>query len=142
MKDVKLTDIYKTKLGKAFFDFILTYSRNRTEIDAWGFYSDVNIRVHGHYNDFLAMLKLLQTLGYGKYIVGRKGGTTRFVWDQPMLDVARIATAQVGAPATTVTTKEHVFSVRPDWNISIEVPLNLTQKEADRLGDFVKTLAY
>ena len=140
MIDRKLQDIYKTPLGKAFFDFILTYSRNRTEIDARGFYSEVNIRIHGHYNEFLKLLEELGRLGVGKYILGRKGAATRFVWDKPMLEVARIASSKEGA--ASVSTKEYSFSIRPEWNVVVELPISLTQKEADRFGDFIKTLAY
>ena len=37
---------------------------------------------------------------------------------------------------------EHTFRLRPDLVVVLELPLNITTQEAQRLADFIKTLPF
>jgi hypothetical protein len=102
----------------------------------------------------------LENLGCGRFITGRKGYETRMAWK---LSVRGIAAAAKGGmtsikkpevepgetledveslpPEVIAATKvAHTFNLRPDFQVSIGLPADLTVKEVERLSMFLKAL--
>jgi hypothetical protein len=95
------------------------------------------------------VLRMLQAAGCGKFVHGRRGRPSRFVWAHSPHDIAQAVTgktARTGAaekisvmPTPMI---EHSYRLRPDVTISVSVPLNITCREAQRLAEFVGTLSF
>jgi len=99
----------------------------------------------------IALFRKLEELGHGKFIEGRKGHPSRFVWASSPVDVGKAAQG-AEAPITPVSSdgetddnagemRDYVFPLRTDTDATFELPIDLTQKEAERLSAFLKTLA-
>lgn len=85
----------------------------------------------------VSALRRLEEQGLGKFIVGRRGQPSRFKHRRdgqpktqapPLIDPGRMV--------------EHLYQLRPDLRIGVELPADLTAAEAGRLADFVKTLPF
>jgi hypothetical protein len=99
----------------------------------------------------IALFRKLEELGHGKFIEGRKGHPSRFVWSSSPIDVGKAAQGNE-APITPVSSdaanddnsgemRDYVFPLRSDTDATFELPIDLTQKEAERLSAFLRTLA-
>ncbi len=96
------------------------------------------------------VLKRLEELGCGQFLVGRHGWPSRFVWSVGSLGASRAAlgegtqiqaVTQEGEEATEQTeVLSHVFNLRPDMKVTIDLPSDLSHGEAERLAAFMKTL--
>jgi len=97
----------------------------------------------------------LDTAGAGEFIVGRKGHPSRFLWQEdsslvgkrartPSSTKDRAATPpqQADRPALQQNFVEHPFMLRPGVTVSFALPADLSQGEASRLADFLKTLPF
>lgn len=103
--------------------------------------------------DLIAAFRALEEADCGRYVEGRRGWPSRFVWEVKSLLVAEVATG-VADPAAVEgdddlddeteenDVLEHVFVLRPEMSISIELPSNLTASEANRLSQFVACLSF
>jgi hypothetical protein len=99
----------------------------------------------------IALFRKLEELGHGKFIEGRKGHPSRFVWSSSPIDVGKAAQGDE-APIAPVSMdaviddnsgemRDYVFPLRIDTDATFELPTDLTLKEAERLSAFLKTLA-
>jgi len=102
--------------------------------------------------------KRLERLGCGKFLAGRRGRKSRFQWKVPSVSVgqaARGTTATIEAipDATQAPDTEpalaavclvltHTFQLRPDYQVRIELPPDITNKEAARLAEFIRALPF
>ena len=102
--------------------------------------------------------KLLQELDstpagrIGEFIVGRRGQQSRFEWSKSSLSVGRVAAGEPSdieerpaddgeeVESDDGALVEHRYRLRADLEIKFELPPDLSQREAERLADFVKTL--
>jgi len=98
-------------------------------------------------------LKRLDELGAGSYVIGRRSMPTRLKLDDSAAEVVQAvvegrisAPAMAGTPAATGPamgrTLRHQFVLRPDLTVHIDVPENLTVREAERLSQFVDSLSF
>ena len=105
-----------------------------------------------------ALCEQLEELGYGDYIIGRRGKSTRFEWSERATDVAQqvidtvgvslAALAEVGSAEVDEDDSDieaddsllHSYWLRPDLSVEIELPPDLTPDEALRLAVFILTL--
>ena len=119
--------------------------------------------------DVIGVLRKLAELGYGYFITGRRGHRTRFEWKYDLVSVGNAASggtqvvekiqpgsaqdnddddfpAALSAGSVAETTPEgairHTFQLRPDWQIELTLPADLSVREASRLSEFVKTLPF
>jgi hypothetical protein len=101
--------------------------------------------------EIVDVFKKLAELGFGSFLVGRRGAASRFVWDVSLCSVGRAAMGQGTVKAVSeepdeeerpTLTIRHEFSLRPDFKAQIELPVNLTAREAARLADFLRTLPF
>jgi hypothetical protein len=103
--------------------------------------------------DVVEVLKKLDELGCGTFIVGRRGWSSRMAWD---VDVASLGRAAAGEDVALEQTsgdafddqdadgdhemRKHAFMLREDLDLSLNLPLDLTERESKRLAQFIKAL--
>ena len=109
--------------------------------------------------DLIAALRMLEKVECGKYVEGRHGWKSRFVWSVKSKLVA-------GTANGTVTTDDllsddfpdvldwpdfestdsgmifHSYVLRPDLTILIELPADISRNETQRLSQFVDSLSF
>lgn len=105
--------------------------------------------------EIIEIMKGLQALGLGEFIPGRHSKPSRFAWARSAIEVGQVATGEsekidlsgtgfardpIDGDADEDEFREHQFHLRPDFVASIELPVDLTPLEAERLAAFVKTL--
>ena len=96
----------------------------------------------------------LGELGFGRFVEGRHGHPSRFVWSSSSVDVGRGAAGTAGIEIAPVPAQDdeeedegeevslvsHSFNLRPNLAVTIALPGDLTEKEAERLAGFLRTL--
>jgi len=108
--------------------------------------------------ELIDALRQMAALQCGEFKAGRKGHPTRMVWNVGIVSLGQVASGQ----ATIVTEidngiveedegEKHLadcdsmtvtYPLRPELMVGLSLPKNLTQKEANRLADFIKTLPF
>ena len=114
------------------------------------------------------LLRDLESLGYGAFKVGRKGHPSRFEWsidpaelaaaldaggepdcdddDEPSETLTvnhdELALAELPRARTTERDIAHQYVLRPDCRVSLNLPDNLTRREAEVLADWVRNLSF
>lgn len=149
-------ELYKTNPTAA---KILDYFANRERSGA----VQVN-RVQGLFPDLkrseiIATFRQLESLGFGRFLAGRRSKGSRFL---PKVSLRDLGQAAAGAdiivrtvenpidaddePATirhpSISTIRHLFRLRPNFLVQIELPSDLTQKEAERLALNIRALPF
>lgn len=104
--------------------------------------------------DITSFLKELGKTDAGTYVVGRRGFPTRFEWDLAPNEIGRVAQGRIDSEVDSTSDEsngsareamnadvlEHKFNLRRDFTVILRLPSDLTDAEAIRLSDFVKTL--
>jgi hypothetical protein len=91
------------------------------------------------------VLKQLSAAGCGKFWAGRRGLPSRFEWSSQAASLAQSAT---GGAAPELNKPEsiafvtHSYHLRPQLALSFSLPADLTEREANRLADYIRTLAF
>jgi len=143
--------------AKAAFDYFAQrqYNSARTTVDRLL----AALKQEGHdvaRSDIVELFKALQSAGCGDFVIGRKGHPSRFEWTVGLADVGRSASGEpVKVEAISEAEKletaeeeasaemlEHRYRLRPDTELKISLPVNLTAAEATRIADFVRTLPF
>lgn len=104
-------------------------------------------------SDAIRNFRKLEEFGYGRFVEGRKGHPSRFEWQYDLETVGKAATGEAenvqpasvevgGVDDDAVGSIEHPYQLRPDWQVRIILPADLTAREAVRLGDFIRTLPF
>ena len=105
----------------------------------------------------ISWFRKLETQNHGQFIEGRKGHPSRFVWSSDPIEVGKAAQGQAASvppisAAANIERNEtelprayksraYKFPLRPSMDATIEIPTDLSEKEADRLSLFIRTLA-
>jgi hypothetical protein len=106
--------------------------------------------------DVVVFLKELGQAGCGSFVIGRRGQPSRFEWTVQMISVAKAAKGeQLSVELLDITNEKpleeedvqigmlrHPYRLRPDMTVTLDLPDNLTAKEALRLAEFIKTLPF
>jgi len=97
--------------------------------------------------DAIELFRRLEELGCGQFVIGRRGAPSRFVWAVGIVSVGKAAAGESQVveviPETPIQTREtinHTYHLRPDRQIMLELPIDLTSREAERLAAFIRTL--
>ena len=104
----------------------------------------------------VSLLKGLEEAGCGRFVVGRRGSPSRFEWSVSLRSVGLAATSgsdavvQIDRDADENDSDElddvnsilHSFVLRPDFRVKLELPVDLTAREARRLAEFLRTLPF
>lgn len=113
--------------------------------------------------EIVGALKKLEELQCGTFVIGRRGQPSRFEWAVEMIGLGRAAqgaqsdveildAAQAEPVEPEELTEEeaeipsgivrHVYMIRPDFAVVLNLPEDLTTKESLRLAEFIKTLPF
>jgi hypothetical protein len=111
--------------------------------------------------DVIRILRKLDEFGCGDFRTGRKGHPTRFEWKYDLVSVGKAAAGGTQSVEEISPTADddngdeeaavkpvpkgaiqHTFQLRPDWQIELTLPADLSAREAGRLSEFVKTLPF
>ena len=92
----------------------------------------------------VATLKAMDVTGCGRFRTGRRGLPSRFEWTPAAVSLARgVAEAgQTNAPTAATNLISHPYRLRRSLTVSVSLPEDLTEREANRLADFIRTLAF
>lgn len=91
-------------------------------------------------HDAIRMLQSLHGENRGCFTVGRHGYVSRFDF---YASSKAMASAAIGKPGEkSLSLLKHKFRLRPDLEIILELPADLTTKEVGRVADFLKTLPF
>jgi len=141
---------------KAICDHISNRSNNQNETGLERILSHLGQAYDFKRSEIIAAFRLLETAGCGKYIEGRHGKKSRFLWS---VESKHIAGAAQGTETTAALVAEdapngksiknemsemieHSYFLRPDLELSIELPANLSRIEAQRLAQFIDSLSF
>ena len=111
--------------------------------------------------DILALFRALDELGAGVLKLGRHGSKTRIEWLYGQASLGRIAMGQTSQPElikiedkdVEFTEAEslpnlndyliaHTFQLRTDLQVKLNLPVDLTRKEAERLAGFISQVPF
>jgi hypothetical protein len=100
----------------------------------------------------ISVFKGLADCNCGQFVKGRRGWPSRFVWAVAMISVGRAATGEQEEveqfPEETTEPEgerhwlTHHFHLRPDVTLQVDLPADLTPKEAQRIARFVEALPF
>jgi hypothetical protein len=102
----------------------------------------------------IAILRKLAEEGCGRFAIGRRGQPSRLIWSVSPVSLARAIVGKPSGPAAAADKSEqvgaaqatavieHTYRLRQDFTVSVSLPANLKRREAQRLGDFVRTLSF
>lgn len=156
-KASELKRLYKSNLvAKSLFDSLASRQNGATVTKARR-----AAQITGQdYRDMVRLLKELGEMGVGRFLAGRKGQETRIEWAFDVRSLGKVAAgggsrleevpadAEIeedeGAAETAAAdeTIPHVFQLRPDMKVEIALPEDLTDREADRLASWIKSLPF
>lgn len=117
------------------------------------------LRAEGHdvsRSDIIELFRGLEAAHCGQFRIGRKGHPSRFEWSVGLTSAGQAAsgeTTTVEALSEAETEAlddvessaemlDHRFHLRPDLEITIQLPSNLSLAEASRVADFVRTIPF
>jgi hypothetical protein len=86
--------------------------------------------------EIIRMLRTLEGGNRGWVWLGRRNSKTRFEFNASSRAIANAARQTSKAPIV------HTFRLRPELQVSFELPIDLTQKEVSRIAEFLKTLPF
>lgn len=104
-------------------------------------------------SDLIAAFRLLEGSECGKYVEGRHGWKSRFVWAVRSKFVAGAAQG-IEAKVDLASEEEfdegvfdeemleHTYILRPNFVVVFELPVDLTRREVQRLSQFVESLSF
>ncbi len=102
--------------------------------------------------DVIEVFKKLEECGCGEFKVGRKGWSSRFDWAAQMVSVGQAAAGETEQVEEVTeedlgeeeaeTLLKHVYRLRSEIVVTLELPKNLTTTEADRLAQYILTLPF
>jgi hypothetical protein len=95
--------------------------------------------------DVVRMFQVLHGWDCGWFTIGRRGLKSRFWFNVSPTDFAKEVSGKGKKtlpmkPAPKMLT--HKFQLRADLEISLELPVDLSDKEVGRIADFLKTLPF
>lgn len=104
-------------------------------------------------SDLIAAFRLLESSECGKYIEGRHGWKSRFVWSVKSKLVAGAAQGTETKAALVAEEDsdeelfkdemlEHSYILRPNLTVTLDLPADLTRSEAKRLSQFIDSLSF
>lgn len=153
----KLRELYqKDPAARAMLDEFARRERNRTETKVDNLlYLVVENRPITR-GEIIQVFQELQTIGCGAFVVGRKGHASRFNWTVGLPSVGKAAAGE-DLPLDVISEEErqeeaeevperelklYSFPLRPNHDLRLELPLDLSSAEAARLSDFIKSLPF
>lgn len=101
----------------------------------------------------IRIFRSLEAIDCGEFIEGRKGHPSRFAWTDDLTVVGRVARGEVSSvtpleeeeeeeedDSKNVFDREHPLELRDNYIARVRVPADLTEREAERLATFIRSL--
>ncbi len=136
-----------------FFRVLALRQRNQKETDVDVLVKGTNENIGPEYERrrlVRIFFKELEKVGIGTLRIGRRGKPTRFIWKTGMLEVVRTVGTDEGGSNTIENLQSdeeskprilaHRYNLRENYVVNIDLPVNLTEIEAERLSAFIKSL--
>jgi hypothetical protein len=92
--------------------------------------------IHAHRHEIIQLLRALEGGNRGWVWLGRRNNKTRFEFAASSKAIAKAARQTSKAPVV------HKFRLRPDLEVSFELPIDLSHKDVNRIAEFLKTLPF
>lgn len=102
--------------------------------------------------EVIDVLKELEAIGGGAFRVGRRGWPSRFEWKVDLVSVGQAAAGErkevevISEDAAEEEPEDmafvHYYQLRPGFQVKLDLPRDLTGREAGRLAEFIKTLPF
>ena len=150
---VKLQNLYKkSEPARLLFDHFAKRTNDASETKVDRILS--LMKGEGHdlsRGQVIDVFKELEKLECGRFVTGRHGWPSRFVWTVSLVGVGKVAggenqqlktKASGSSEDETPANLTHNFHLRPDMQIKLELPSDLTTAEALRLAEFIKALPF
>ena len=147
--DVKgLASLYQNNTAaRAFFEYAACRQRNTRTTPIERIQKVLGQEVSR--SELIGLFKELGKMGCGHFVAGRKGHPTRFEWQVGLVSVGRAACGEseeieetIDDDYETIDLLTHTFHLRPDVPVEFDLPRNLTENEASRLADYIRTLPF
>lgn len=108
------------------------------------------------YYDAIKTFKVLDEMGVGNFVVGRKGHDTRMIWKYDSRSVGKVgirksltllplSKADAGdydGPKLHEQIIKHEFFLRPNYLLKLELPADFNNKDLNRLTKWLGTLPF
>ncbi len=153
-----LTSLYRSgAVPKAVFDSFARRQKNsaKTTVDRL----QSSLRQEGYdipRSELVAFFRQLEEANCGQFVIGRKGHPSRFEWITSLISVGQAASGEVTKVDTIAESGsveeaeedidgqmlDHRYLLRPGLELKFTLPQDLTQGEASRIADFVRTLPF
>jgi len=140
--------------ARAFFQLAARRERNQnvTNVDR----ALTNLENAGHEftrQQLVTVFKALDEIECGDFKIGRRGWPSRFEWSTGITSVGRAAIGeqedveQIETDADDDTGSEtdwltHTFHLRPNVEVELELPMDLSPNEAKRFAQFIDSLPF
>lgn len=102
----------------------------------------------------VSILKKIDEGGIGKFTTGRRGKSSRFKSEYSLKSFGEVAIGEASSlenfvplslaeidQIESLNLKEYSFPLTHDQNLTIRLPKDLTQEQAERLSQFIKSMA-
>jgi hypothetical protein len=154
----RLVDLYKADpVARKIFDWLAerVNDANETPIDR------AAEKAAASYADAFKVFRVFEEIGIGRVIEGRRGHKTRFAWAFSVKSVGAAAreertglsdiepTPKAGdqkddarAEVASLRTFPHRLQLRPDFELKLELPHDLSAKEAERIATWARSLPF
>ena len=112
-------------------------------------------RTRVDYYDLVKVLKQLDHLSIGTFIVGRKGNDTRVNWSFNSVCIGKVGLGKkhflepvpknaldYDGPADDEFIREHEFYLRPDFKLKFELPSDFNRIDQNRLEKWLATIPF
>ncbi len=145
----------ESEVTKSFFEILArrTNDAKTTKVDRMSALLNKE-NVAATRQEILRIMKRLEELSLGRYIPGRHSSPSRFEWSTSALAAAKAAIGQSSdldlslPPGPEASDEdeieqdslEHRFHLRPELQVVIELPVDFSPQEAERLAAFIRTL--
>lgn len=103
--------------------------------------SEVNEAGEISRTDVVQFFKEIEKQGYGNFVTGRRGKPSRFKWTAQM-EATEYSIRSKKVDKEAPITISHSYALRPDFTVKFDLPQDLNQNEAERLGDNIRTLPF
>jgi hypothetical protein len=145
----------KSEAAKAFFEWAADRQKDaaETRIERLEYMADL-----GH-REAIELARTLSEIGCGEFVVGRRGAKSRVKWNYSLRSMGEAAKGEIAELKHVSSEAEqdddledeveieenairHTFQLRPDNTVTIDLPSDLSKKEAERLATFIQSLPF
>ncbi len=159
----KIRRLYaESETAKAAFDYFASCERNRRTTTVDRLLQVLQTRGnHVSYSKVKNFLRELARFGCGEYVIGRRGHQSRIEWNVGLVSLGQAAAGNrlqieqfadesmdrqkaedTEAVIEQMADMKVSYPLRPDRNVELILPKDLTTREAHRLAEFIKTLPF